>query len=43
MAPYLAPGVYLRPRRNEQPAVGLVRTDVAAFIGFAERGPLALP
>ena len=43
MAPYLAPGVYLRPRRTEQPVVGLVRTDVAAFVGFAERGPLALP
>jgi hypothetical protein len=43
MAPYLAPGVYLRPRRTEQRGVGLVRTDVVAFIGFAERGPLALP
>jgi hypothetical protein len=43
MASYLAPGVYLRPRRTEQRGVGLVRTDVTAFIGFAERGPLALP
>jgi hypothetical protein len=43
MPPYLAPGVYLRPRRTEQAVVGFVRTDVAAFLGFAERGPLALP
>ena len=40
MPAYLAPGVYLRPRRTEQADVRLVRTDVAAFVGYTERGPL---
>ena len=43
MAAYLAPGVYLRPKRTDLPDVHIVRTDVAGFVGFAERGPLPLP
>jgi phage tail sheath protein FI len=43
MPAYLTPGVYLRPRRTEQVDVRLVRTDVAAFIGYTERGPLEWP
>jgi uncharacterized protein len=42
MPAYLAPGVYLRPKRTDAADVRLVRTDVAAFLGFAERGPLRL-
>lgn len=42
MPAYLAPGVYLRPKRTDEGDVRLVRTDVAAFLGFAERGPLRL-
>ena len=42
MPAYLAPGVYLRPKRTDQADVRLVRTDVAAFLGFTERGPLRL-
>jgi phage tail sheath protein FI len=43
MPAYLAPGVYLRPKRTDLPDVRVVRTDVAGFIGFTERGPLPLP
>jgi hypothetical protein len=43
VAAYLAPGVYLRPKRTDLPDVHIVRTDVAGFAGFAERGPLPLP
>jgi hypothetical protein len=37
---YLTPGVYRSPAASERPDIGLVRTDVAAFVGFAERGPI---
>lgn len=43
MSAYLAPGVYLRPQRTDLPDVHIVRTDVAGFVGFTERGPLPLP
>jgi len=43
MAAYLTPGVYRRPRAAEQREIRLVRTDVAGFAGFAERGPLPEP
>jgi uncharacterized protein len=43
MAVYLTPGVYRRPRRIDQRDIRLVRTDVAGFVGFAERGPLPQP
>ena len=43
MSVYLTPGTYLRPKPAERKDVRLVRTDVAGFVGFAERGPLPLP
>jgi hypothetical protein len=43
MPVYLTPGVYRQPRRTEQRDIRLVRTDVAGFAGFAERGPLPSP
>jgi len=43
MPAYLAPGVYLRPQRTDRPDVQIVRTDVAGFVGYTERGPLPLP
>jgi Bacteriophage tail sheath protein len=42
MSAYLTPGTYLRTKPAEQKDVRLVRTDVAGFVGFAERGPLPL-
>lgn len=42
MSAYLTPGVYLRPNPAERKDLRLVRTDVAGFLGFAERGPLLL-
>jgi hypothetical protein len=42
MPSYLTPGLYF-----EKPAVGAqvapLRTDIAAFVGIAERGPLHPP
>jgi len=38
---YEAPGIYRRLQVNETTDVRLVRTDVAGFVGFTERGPLA--
>ncbi len=43
MSAYLTPGTYLRPKPAERKDIRLVRTDVAGFVGFAERGPLRLP
>jgi uncharacterized protein len=43
MSVYLTPGVYRRPQPVETARVQLVRTDVAGFVGFAERGPLPRP
>jgi hypothetical protein len=40
---YLTPGVYRRPQPVETARIQLVRTDVAGFVGFAERGPLPRP
>jgi len=40
MAQYLTPGVYLRPKPRDERDVRLVRTDIAGFVGFAERGVL---
>jgi uncharacterized protein len=40
MAVYLTPGVYRTPQAVAQDRFVLVRTDIAGFIGFAERGPL---
>jgi hypothetical protein len=41
MSVYLTPGTYLRPQPAERKDVRLVRTDVAGFVGFTERGPLS--
>jgi uncharacterized protein len=43
MPVYLTPGVYRQPHPVEKSGVRLVRTDVAGFVGFAERGPLPRP
>jgi hypothetical protein len=37
---YLTPGVYRRPQPAHRDDIAVVRTDVAGFVGFAERGPL---
>jgi uncharacterized protein len=41
MPSYTTPGVYRSPTVEPRAGVGLVRTDVAAFAGYAERGPIA--
>jgi hypothetical protein len=43
MRNYLAPGVYLTPPVLTDDDVRLVRTDIAGFVGYAERGPVAPP
>ncbi len=43
MSAYLTPGVYRRPQPQEAADLRRVRTDVAGFVGFAERGPLPPP
>jgi Bacteriophage tail sheath protein len=40
MPTYLTPGVYRTTQVAAQPGFALVRTDIAGFLGFAERGPL---
>src|SRR5215471_9797284 len=40
---YRSPGVYRLSQRIERRDIQLVRTDVAGFVGFAERGPLPAP
>ena len=41
MPSLLTPGVYRSPAPTPRRDLGLVRTDVAAFAGWAERGPIA--
>src|SRR5262245_27659112 len=43
MPEYLTPGIYLRPKPEAERDVRLVRTDVAGFVGYAERGQLVYP
>jgi hypothetical protein len=43
MPVYLTPGVYLQPQPAQSDDIRLVRTDVAGFAGFTERGPLPPP
>ena len=43
MPVYLTPGVYLQPEPAQSDDIRLVRTDVAGFVGFTERGPLPPP
>jgi phage tail sheath protein FI len=40
MFAYRAPGVYFERLDPRPPAIGLVRTDIAGFVGIATRGPL---
>src|SRR5262249_19570664 len=41
MPVYLTPGVYRTPQVvSQELPFTLVRTDIAGFVGFAERGPL---
>jgi hypothetical protein len=40
MSTYLTPGVYRTPQVAPQASLQLVRTDIAGFVGLAERGPL---
>src|SRR5271166_1450812 len=43
MPVYVTPGVYRQPQPAQSDDIRLVRTDVAGFVGFAERGPLPPP
>jgi hypothetical protein len=43
MPAYVTPGVYLQPQPAQSDDLRLVRTDVAGFVGFTERGPLPPP
>ncbi|HEX3151508.1 MAG TPA: phage tail sheath C-terminal domain-containing protein [Gemmataceae bacterium] len=38
---YLSPGVYRAPQTSTDADPRLVRTDIAGFVGYAERGPVA--
>jgi phage tail sheath protein FI len=40
MPAYLTPGVYYEPADAVAPAITALRTDIAAFVGIAERGAL---
>jgi phage tail sheath protein FI len=41
MRTYLAPGVYRAPPAPTDADIRLVRTDIAGFVDYAERGPIA--
>ncbi len=43
MLNYLTPGVYFETVDNSRKAIAALRTDVAAFVGIAARGPLHSP
>lgn len=43
MVAYATPGVYLEAFDRAPRGVGALRTDIAAFVGLAERGPLDEP
>jgi hypothetical protein len=40
---YVTPGVYFEPTDQNSQALTVLRTDVAAFIGIAQMGPLNVP
>src|SRR5262245_63340520 len=40
MPAYLTPGVYFERTDSVVPAITALRTDIAGFVGIAERGPL---
>jgi phage tail sheath protein FI len=37
------PGVYFEEVSRSRPGIGVLRTDIAAFLGYSERGPLLTP
>jgi len=43
MATYLTPGVYFEATDQNSQALTVLRTDIAAFIGIAQMGPLNVP
>jgi len=43
MATYLTPGVYFEPTDTNSQALTVLRTDIAAFIGIAQMGPVNVP
>lgn len=43
MPTYLTPGVYFETVDVSREAIAAIRTDIAAFVGIAERGPLNTP
>src|SRR6516162_1330894 len=43
MPVYATPGVYLQPQPAQRADLRLVRTDIAGFVGFTQRGPLPPP
>ena len=43
MASYTTPGVYYETVDASGAAISAVRTDVAGFVGIAERGPVDVP
>src|SRR5256885_10385642 len=40
---YLTPGVYFETVDASRREIRAIRTDIAAFVGISERGPLNLP
>src|SRR6059058_3947662 len=40
---YLTPGVYYERVDASAPGISVLRTDVAGFVGIAERGPIDMP
>ncbi len=40
---YATPGVYFQQVDRGRPVIGPLRTDIAGFVGYAERGPLLAP
>jgi phage tail sheath protein FI len=43
MATYATPGVYFEPTDQNTQALTVLRTDIAAFIGIAQMGPVNVP
>ena len=43
MPAYETPGVYYERADARAPAIAALRTDIAGFVGIAERGPLDTP
>lgn len=43
MRKYRTPGVYFERQDTAPPLIGPLRTDIAGFVGIAERGPLHTP